>query len=94
MYLEFGGLTMDLLHISMPENLKQFAVSQATAGGYGDVSEYVAALVRADQTKQAKALLEAELLKGIESGPSAPMTREDWDSIRNKVRERIEAHNS
>ena len=46
------------------------------------------------RTEQARAILEAEVLKGARSGPSAPMTDNDWEEIRNEVRQRFEARES
>ena len=85
---------MDTVNISLPENLKEFVVTQVSEGGYGSVSQYVSALIEADQRQKAKAVIEAEVLKGVQSGPAAPMTAEDWQRIRDDVRERFQARNS
>jgi len=45
-------------------------------------------LIRGDQEQQTIANLEAEILKGLESGQSTPMTQEDWQAIRHEVRRR------
>jgi antitoxin ParD1/3/4 len=82
---------MEMLNISLPEGLKDFVVAQTSEGGYGNASEYVSALIRADQKQKAKAVIEAELLKGLDSGPAVPMTAEDWQSLRKDLRERLEA---
>ena len=73
---------MDTMNISLPDNLKDFAVAQVSEGGYGTVSDYVSALITADQRKKDKARIEVEVLKGLESGPSVPMTPEDWADLR------------
>ena len=39
-----------------------------------------------DQKQTAKTVLEVEVMKGLNSGPSARMTKKDWESIRAKVR--------
>jgi putative addiction module CopG family antidote len=80
---------MENLSISLPETLKDFVVAQASEGGYGSVSDYVSALVRADQRQKAKAMIEAEVLKELESGPSVPMTEEDWASLRARAAGRV-----
>jgi len=72
---------MDTVNISLPEHLKEFVVTQVTEGGYGSVSQYVSALIQADQRQKAKAVIEAEVLKGVLSG-SEPMTEEDWANLR------------
>ena len=56
--------------------------------GLGGIGKHVRELIRADQKQTAKTVLEAEVLRGLNSGPSARMTREDWESIRVEVRQR------
>ena len=53
---------------------------------------YVRDLIRGDQESQAIAMLEAEYLKGLESGPATPMTQQDWQEIREEVRRRVAKH--
>jgi antitoxin ParD1/3/4 len=77
---------MDTMNIAIPEQLKAFVQRQVERRGYSSVSEYVRDLIRGDQERQAIAGLEADILKGLESGPSTPMTQEDWQSIRHEVR--------
>ena len=85
---------MDTVNISLPENLKEFVVTQVSEGRYSSVSQYVSALIQADQRQKAKAVIEAEVLKGVESGPSAPMTAVEWQRLRDEVRERFQARNT
>jgi len=80
--------------INLDEVLQEFVQARVTQGGYGSVSEYIGELIRADQKRQALAVLEAEILKGAHSGPSVPMTDEDWEEIRSEVRQRFEARQS
>lgn len=75
---------MEMMNISLPENLKEFVVAQVSAGGYSTVSDYVSALISADQRQKAKAVIEAEVLKGFRSG-SQPMGDEDWTYLRNRA---------
>jgi antitoxin ParD1/3/4 len=79
---------MDTMNIAIPEQLKAFVQRQVEQRGYSSVSEYVRDLIRGDQERQAIAALEAEILQGLESGPSTPMTPEDWQAIRQEVRRR------
>jgi hypothetical protein len=37
-------------------------------------------------------MLEAEYLKGLESGPATLMTQQDWQEIREEVRRRVAKH--
>ena len=63
-----------------------------TTGGYSSVSEYFRELVRQDQKRQAAERLETMLLEGLNSGNATEMTPEDWEDIRQAVRERIAKH--
>ena len=79
---------MNTMNIAIPEQLKAFVQSQVERRGYSSVSEYVRDLIRGDQKQQTIANLEAEILKGLESGQSTPMTHEDWQAFRHEVRRR------
>jgi antitoxin ParD1/3/4 len=79
---------MNTMNIAIPEQLKSFVQRQVERRGYSSVSEYVRDLIRGDQERQAIAALEVDILKGLESGPSTPMTQEDWQAIRHEVRRR------
>jgi antitoxin ParD1/3/4 len=79
---------METMNIALPENMKQFVQEQVAKGGFSSASEYVRHLIRADQNEQARAALEAEILKGLRSGDSTPMTAEDWQEIRDEIRQR------
>jgi antitoxin ParD1/3/4 len=76
---------MDTMNISLPDSLKEFVEVQVSEGGYNDASEYVGELISADQKQKAWAVLEAEVLKGIRSGKSKPMTEDDWSRLRDRV---------
>lgn len=58
-------------------------------GGYSSVSEYFRELVRQDQKRKANERLQAMLLEGLNSGNAIQMTSDDWEDIRQAVRERI-----
>ena len=81
---------METMNIALPENLKEFVVTRVSEGGYGSVSEYVGELIRADQQHTSWATLEAEVVKGIESGPAEPMSEKDWADLRSRVHQRTE----
>jgi antitoxin ParD1/3/4 len=75
--------------ISLPESLKAFIEEQVSQEGFGTVSEYVRALVRGEQKRQAQLRLETLLLEGLQSDASE-MTDQDWADIRAEVRQRIQ----
>jgi antitoxin ParD1/3/4 len=83
---------MNTMNIAIPKQLKSFVQRQVERRGYSSVSEYVRDLIRGDQERQAMTTLEAEFLKGLDSGPATPMTQQDWQDIREEVRRRSAKH--
>ena len=79
------------MNVSLPDAMKHFIDAQVAAGGYSSVSEYIRALVRDEQQRQAKARLEALLLEALDSGDPTAMTQEDWDVIRREGLARMRA---
>jgi len=79
---------METVSITLPDSIKQYVEEQVARGGYGSVSDYLRHLVETDQKEQARATLEAEVLKGLDSGESTPMTSEDWRAIREETERR------
>jgi len=79
---------METMNIALPEPLKEFVQRRVAEEGYSSVSEYIRELIRAQQKQLAKDHLEAEILKGLQSGDPTPMTRDDWDHLRNELRRR------
>lgn len=79
---------MATLNISLPDTLQEFVNTEAAQGGFPDAGEYVRALVQDAQARRAQENLEAALLQGLDSGPSTPMTGQDWTRIRQQVGER------
>ena len=75
---------MTSFNISLPEPLKKFIEAEVRRGGYGTPSEYLRALVRAQQKRKQGSRLERLLLEGLDSGESTPMTRRNWEDIRRK----------
>jgi putative addiction module CopG family antidote len=79
---------MENVTIDLPESLKQFVRDCIAQGGYNNVAEYVRDLIEADRAQAARQHLEAEIARGLNSGPSLPMRKEDWDELRAQVRRR------
>ncbi|ALF53515.1 transcriptional regulator [Nostoc piscinale CENA21] len=83
---------MKSINISLPDAMRTYIEEQVAAGSYSSVSEYFRELVRQDQKRQAAERLEKMLLEGLNSGNATEMTAEDWEDIRQAVRERIAKH--
>ena len=69
------------MHVSLPMPLKEWVEGQVAAKGYSTASEYVRDLLRQEQERQARSRIDSRLTDAINSGPSTPMTRQDWQEI-------------
>ncbi len=85
---------MTTMNISLPDEMKAFIEAQMAQEGYASASEYLRTLIREAQRRRAKQELEAKFREALESGPSTPMTREDWDSIEREALERLAGEQS
>lgn len=79
---------MATMNLSLPDEMKAFIEAQVSREGYASASEYLLALIRDAQKRQARQDLETKLLEGLQ-GPAVEMTRGDWESIRSKAREEL-----
>jgi putative addiction module CopG family antidote len=82
---------MDTFPINLPEEITTYLQTQIDFGHYATASEYIQALIKEDQTRQAS--LETLALEGIQSGYSTPITPDDWSHIRATVRQNISQGN-
>jgi antitoxin ParD1/3/4 len=71
--------------ISLPKHLKEFVKERSLTAHYGTPSDYIRGLIREDLKRLEQERLEQELLKGIRSGKSIPMTTQTWKRLRDKV---------
>lgn len=78
---------MTTMNISLPEEMKAFVEAQVVQGGFATASEYLRALIRDAQKRQARQALEIKLREALESGPAAPMTPEGWAALRREALE-------
>lgn len=81
---------MQSMNISLPDPMKQFVDGQIEQGRYSSVSEYVRALIRADEKRKGEEQLEAKLLEGLNSVESV-LTPADWRVIRTEALEKLAA---
>jgi antitoxin ParD1/3/4 len=73
---------MTTVTISLPESLKEFIDLEVQTKGYGNVSEYVRGLLRAQQAKEEDARLETLLLAGLASGEDVALTPDFWRELK------------
>ncbi len=79
------------MNISVPESMKEFIEDEVSSGGYGTASEYVRELVRDAKKQKEEERLETLLIEALESGPASPLTKKDWEAIKQRGLERIHA---
>ncbi|MFO5493048.1 MAG: type II toxin-antitoxin system ParD family antitoxin [Cuspidothrix sp.] len=80
---------MKSINISLPDTMRTYVEQLVAQGGYSSVSEYFRELVRQDQKQRAKEQLQTMLLEGLNSGEATEMTAQDWEDIRQAVRNKI-----
>jgi antitoxin ParD1/3/4 len=68
--------------ISLPEDLKQFAIRRSRTAHYGTPSDYIRSLIREDSQRLEQERLEVELMKGLKSGKGIRMTPASWKKMR------------
>jgi len=85
---------MTHVQVSLPEPLRQFIDGLIAEGTFKDPSEYLRTLIDLDRQSRERARVEALLIEGLDSGPSTPMTTEDWDEIEREGRRIIAARKS
>ena len=80
---------MATMNISLPDALKAFVEDQAAKEGFGTVSEYVRAVIREVQQREAsRNEVRGKLLEATRSGPATPLTDADWEGVRQDVHRR------
>ena len=80
------GQAMTTLNISLPDAMKAFVEAQVQTGQYASASDYIRALVRDDQKRQAAQELEEKLLAALDSSDFREMTPEFFERLRARVR--------
>ncbi|WP_420885105.1 type II toxin-antitoxin system ParD family antitoxin [Aphanizomenon flos-aquae] len=85
---------MKSMNISLPDTMRDYIEEQVAQGGYSSVSEYFRELVRQDQKQRANERLQTMLLEGLNSGNATEMTAQDWEDIRQAVREKTNKRQS
>ncbi|MDM3852818.1 MAG: type II toxin-antitoxin system ParD family antitoxin [Aphanizomenon gracile PMC627.10] len=85
---------MKSMNISLPDTMRDYIEEQVAQGGYSSASEYFRELVRQDQKQRANERLQTMLLEGLNSGNATEMTAQDWEDIRQAVREKTNKRQS
>lgn len=72
---------MTTVTVKLSKELKDFIEEEVASGKHGSSSELIASLVKAARRQKAEEKLLAMVKEAEESGPSTPMTPEDWENI-------------
>jgi antitoxin ParD1/3/4 len=81
--------TLTEVNISLPLSMKTFIDEVVAEGAYSTASEYVRELIEEAKRRKSQEEIEQRLLEALESGPATPMTKEDWEGIKQRGIERI-----
>jgi antitoxin ParD1/3/4 len=84
------------MNLPVPEEWEPFIRSQVQSGRYASENEVLDEPLRLLQERDRKhageeSRVEALLIEGLDSGPSTPMTPDDWDEIEREGRRIIAA---
>ena len=82
---EYNMPETKILSIPVPPSMDAFIHERIATQGFHTVSEYVRALIRADQQRAAREQLEAKLLEAVERGDYREVTPEFWQRLRNAI---------
>jgi antitoxin ParD1/3/4 len=77
------------LNISLPDTMKAEIEEVIAAEGYGNTSEFFRDLARNYLKERQERKLEALILEGLNSGDTTPLTKEDFERIKQRGIERI-----
>ncbi|MEK7724620.1 MAG: ribbon-helix-helix protein, CopG family [Acidobacteriota bacterium] len=78
------------LNISLPDTMKTEVEEIIATEGYGNTSEFFRDLVRNYLKERRERKLEDLILDGIKSGESTPLTKEDFEKIKERGLKRIQ----
>jgi len=73
------------MRITIPDAAKPLLQKQMAKAGYKDPGEYFLSLVKERQVRSRRNEIDEMLLEALKE-PSSPMTREDWDWVRQEGR--------
>jgi len=77
------------INISIPDTMKAEVEEIIAAEGYGNTSEFFRDLVRNYLKQRQEQKLEALLLEAVESGNFSPLTKTDFEEIKQRGLQRL-----
>lgn len=80
---------MTTVTFSLPQSMREFIERQVADEGFGTVSEYLRSLVRDDQKRKARAVVDQALLEGLDSGRASEWTPGDRKAVEAEIKRRV-----
>ena len=80
---------MTTLNLPLGEEDLAFVEAQAAKRGHADAVEYILAPIEEERKRIEDEAVLPLLREALESGPATPMTREDWEGMRDEARSRL-----
>lgn len=80
---------MTTVTFSLPQSMREFIERQVAEEGFGTVSEYLRSLVRDDQKRKARAVVDQALLEGLNSGAASEWTPGDRNAVEAEIKRRV-----
>lgn len=77
------------LNISLPDTMKTEVENIIATEGYGNTSEFFRDLVRNYLKERQEKKLDTLLIEGLNSGESTPLTKEDFERIKERGMKRL-----
>lgn len=79
---------MSAIQVEFPQDLEEFIESKVRHGHFASASEYIVALV--ESARNGRSAIETALIEGLDSGPAEEWTKQEWESMRQRVIQRHE----
>jgi antitoxin ParD1/3/4 len=81
------------MNVSVPQQLKRYVDRKVSSGDYGSASEFVREAIREkrkreEEREQAKAVLTAKLLEGLDSGEPIPFDDNYFPEMKRRLKTR------
>src|SRR3954463_10767258 len=84
-YMEHPMPKLTSLHVSLPEDLKEFVRQEVAEGGYSTPSDFVRTVLRERRAKKLRERVDEALLAGLET-PAEEVTPEYLASLRQEAK--------
>ena len=78
---------MTTISVQLPDDVRVFAESYAKQRGFGSVEDFISSFL--SEVKAQQTAIEADLLDGLDSGPTEVKSSEDWHQLRLRVARKV-----